>query len=132
MMKNQLPLNFVFVRYEGTATFKCIEGDDFFDDDIESTDEWSEAEYQIASACPEIDNFTITDAEYDGKALCVSARISGIVLVSVPWHRSDVLRPDQTKLLEARVVSYISAGVNYVQSVNVTLSTQDHKVIAAT
>ncbi|MEW4453076.1 hypothetical protein AB1L30_10400 [Bremerella sp. JC817] len=132
MTNNQRIMNSVFVRYEGTANFRFMEGEDFFDDDIESVGECSEAEYQIESACPEIDNFTITHAEYDGECLSVNARISGIVLVMVPWEHSDKMQPDQTKFLEASVVSYLSAGVDCVERVNVTLSTQDHTVIAAT
>lgn len=127
MTKNQRIMNSVFVRYEGTANFRFMEGEDFFDDDIES-----EAENQIEAACPEIDNFTIADAEYDGECLSVKARISGIVLVMVPWEHSDKMQPGQTEFLEASVVSYLSAGVDCVESVNVTLKTQDHTVIAAT
>lgn len=132
MTNNQLPANLFFVRYQGTTNFKFIKGQGFLDDDNESNDGRGEAEILIESNCPEIDDFTITHTEFDGECLSASARIAGVVLVSVPWHRSDVLQPDQIKFLESRVVSYISAGVDCVQSVNVTLSTQDHKVIAAT
>jgi len=132
MTTTQLPANLFFVRYQGTANFKFIKGQGFLDDDIESNEGRAEAEILIESNCPEIDEFTITEAEYDGECLSASARIAGVVLVSVPWHRSGELRPDQIKFLQTRVVSYISDGVDCVQDVNVTLSTQDHTVIAAT
>ncbi len=132
MTKNQQPLRLLPVRYKGKANFKFVEGQDFLDEDIESMGGRSEAEILIESACPEIDNFTITDADYDGECLSASARISGFVLVSVPWQPSDVLRPDQIEFLEARVVSYLSGGVDCVQGVNVSVKTQPRPTIAAT
>jgi len=131
MTKTQLPANLFFVRYQGTADFKFFEGKDFLKDHFESNDGRAEAEILIESSCPEIDEFTITDAEHDEECLSASARIAGIVLVSIPWQRSGELRPDQIKFLQTRVISYISDGVGCVQDVNVTLSTQDRKVIAA-
>jgi len=132
MTKNHKSFRLQPVQYKGKANFKFIKGKDFLGDDIESAGEWSEAEYQIESSCPEIDEFTITHAEHDGECLSASARIAGIVLLSVPWKRSDVLRPDQIKFLEAGVVSFISAGVDCVQDVNITLKTQDQTVVGAT
>ena len=95
MTKNQKSFRLQSVRYEGIANFRFMEGEHFIEDDIESIDGRSEAEFLIKSNCPEIDNFTITDADYDGECLPASARVSGVVLVSVPWQTSDVFRPDQ-------------------------------------
>lgn len=132
MTKNQQPLRLLPVRYKGTANFKFVEGQDFLDKDIESMGGRSEAEFLIASGCPEIDTFTITDADYDGEFLSASARVSGFLLVSVPWHPSDALRPDQIKFLEARVVSYLSGGVDCMQGLNVSVKTQSRQTTAAT
>ncbi len=130
MTKAQLQLNSVFVRYEGTASFKFFEERDFSRNDVKSNDERSAAEILIETACGEIEYFSVIDAEFDGDCLSASARISGGLLISVPWHHSEALQPDQIKFLKASVVSYLSTGVECVHGLSISLQIQTK--IAAT